>query len=128
MARQGKRDSGKEQFWRGMLRLWRRSRPTTVRDFCAEHGLSEPSFYSWRRIIERDCHRRRPPRHVGNGQTGKQFVEPAFVPLGVLPATSSPAALELVLGPGRVVRVPPGFDAATLRQLLAVLEEEKPSC
>jgi hypothetical protein len=132
MAQRGKCDSGKEQFWRRMLRLWRRSGPTTVRDFCAEHGLTEPSFYSWRRIIvERDRARRRPPRRADNGRTGagrKQLDEPAFVPLGVLPATCTPTALELVLGPGRIVRVPPGFDAATLRQLLAVLEEEKPSC
>jgi hypothetical protein len=35
--------------------------------------------------------------------------------------------LELVVGSGRVVRVPPGFDVATLRNLLAVLEE-RPSC
>jgi hypothetical protein len=35
--------------------------------------------------------------------------------------------LELVLGAGRVVRVSPGFDAATLQALLAALEEQ-PSC
>jgi hypothetical protein len=31
--------------------------------------------------------------------------------------------LEIVLASGRTVRVPTGFDAATLRQVLAVLEE-----
>jgi hypothetical protein len=35
--------------------------------------------------------------------------------------------IELVVGGGRVVRVPPGFDADTLRNLLAILEE-LPSC
>ena len=34
--------------------------------------------------------------------------------------------LELVLADGRVVRVAPGFDAATLLRLLAVLEAEGP--
>jgi hypothetical protein len=29
----------------------------------------------------------------------------------------------VVLGDGRIVRVAPGFDAATLRRLLAVLQE-----
>jgi hypothetical protein len=33
---------------------------------------------------------------------------------------------EVVLRGGRTVRVGPGFDAATLRQLLAVLEEAPP--
>jgi len=32
------------------------------------------------------------------------------------------SALEVVLTDGRTVRVAPGFDGATLRQLLAVLE------
>ena len=35
--------------------------------------------------------------------------------------------LELILAGGRRLRVPTGFDAATLRQALAVLEEE-PRC
>ena len=52
----------------------------------------------------------------------------AFVPVQVVadafPAQAS--ALELVLVHGRIVRVAPGFDAATLRQLLAVLEGERP--
>jgi hypothetical protein len=43
----------------------------------------------------------------------------------VLSATAIP--LEVVLGRGRVIRVPSGFDAGTLRQLLAVLDEES-SC
>ena len=54
MAGRGKRDGGKERFWRRMLRQWRRS-GLCVRAFCAEHGLAEPSFYAWRRIVaERD--------------------------------------------------------------------------
>jgi hypothetical protein len=36
------------------------------------------------------------------------------------------ATLEVLLANGRRLRVPRGFDAATLRQVLAVLEEERP--
>jgi hypothetical protein len=36
------------------------------------------------------------------------------------------AALEVVLGCGRVIRVPADFDTATLRQLLAVLQDTPP--
>jgi hypothetical protein len=39
---------------------------------------------------------------------------------------AAPPALEVVLRDGRTVRVPPDFDAATLRQLLAVLAEAPP--
>jgi hypothetical protein len=49
---------------------------------------------------------------------------PAFVPVQVVAdaARTQAGALEVVLTDGRMVRVAPGFDAATLRQLLAVLE------
>jgi transposase-like protein len=121
MSRRGERDRSKEQFWRQQVRQWRRS-GLTVRDFCIEHGLSEPSFYAWRRTLaERDRQaggRPRPQPCSGPAAL------PAFVPVRVLPEPAAP--LEVVLGPGRVVRVAPGFDATTLRQLLAVLEE--PAC
>jgi transposase-like protein len=131
MARHGRgervkgpeRDGGKERFWRDMVRRWRRS-GAPVRDFCAEHGLSEPSFYGWRRTIaERD--ERAARRTVDRGVRAAAVELPAFVPVQVAsaPATS---ALEVVVATGRVVRVPPGFDAPTLRSLLAVLEEAPP--
>lgn len=121
MARPGQRDRGKERFWRRVLRRWRRS-GLSVRRFCEQQGLSEPSFYAWRRTIaERD-------REASSGRRRRVHdhpVSPLFVPLRVTPSAS---VLEIVLGQGRVVRVPPGFDPATLRQLLAVLEEEESPC
>lgn len=44
---------------------------------------------------------------------------------GDAPRAALEATRDLVLGrgPGRVIRVSPGFDAATLRNLLAVIEE-----
>lgn len=140
MARGAQCDLGKERFWRRMLRSWRGS-GQTVRDFCAKHQLSEPSFYAWRRTVgERDRKRaavngrvgkRRPAkeqsRHVAAASTSRAGDQALFLPVRVLATTSSPpstsTALELVVGAGRVVRVAPGFDPATLRQLLAVLEE-----
>jgi len=141
MERRGRKpDPDKEQVWRDLLRQWRQ-RGGTVRAFCAEHGLSEASFYCWRRIIaQRDRNTTRsslPPSLRGDTpartrQTphGHGAPLPLFVPLGV-PAGSLTGwpingSLEVVLALGRVVRVPPGFDATTLRQLLAVLEG--PSC
>lgn len=122
MARD-ERDRGKERFWRHALRQWRRS-GLSVRAFCAEHDLTEPLFYAWRRVIaERDQERaqgaatRRVRREVRDHA-------PAFVPLRVI--DTSAAVLEVVLARGRSVRVSRGFDADTLRQLLALLEEERP--
>jgi hypothetical protein len=100
------RDEEKERQWRRRIDQWRVS-GLSVRAFCARHGLATASFYHWRRVLQR-----------------RAAKEPAFVPVQVLadavPDRASP--LEVVLADGRTVRVAPGFDAATLRQLLAVLE------
>jgi hypothetical protein len=114
MARRSERN-GKEHFWRGMVGRWRRS-GRTVRAFCAEHGLSEPSFYAWRRTLADRVQ-----------QAAREDELPPFVPLRVLSAAPASVGLEVVVGPGQVVRVPPDFDAVTLQRLLAVLREA-PSC
>ncbi|MBV9123295.1 MAG: IS66 family insertion sequence element accessory protein TnpB [Planctomycetes bacterium] len=103
-------DPRKQQQWQRWIDQWQAS-GLTVRAFCARHRLAEPSFYAWRRQL-------RPPQRLGAG----------FVPVRVL-ADPEPAAepvLEIVLAGGRRLRVPAGFDAATLRQVLAVLEEASP--
>jgi hypothetical protein len=112
MSTSHQRRSSKERFWRRLLGQWRHS-GLSVRDFCAEQQVSEPSFYGWRRTIaERDAEATR------------------FVPVHVIPDEQPPTTgagsgggLELVLGSGRLLRVGPGFDAATLQRLLVVLEE-----
>jgi transposase-like protein len=110
MAQGNPPDRHKEHQWRQRIREWRQS-GLTVRAFCARHGLAQPSFYVWRRkLAQRDA------------------AYPAFVPVQVVGQTSvaSSAALEVVLEGGRTIRVPAGFNAATLRQLLAVLEAQPP--
>src|SRR5262245_47991869 len=100
------RDERKERQWRRWIGEWRAS-GLSVRAFCDRRGLALPTFYAWRRTLER-----------------RAAEVPAFVPVQVV-AEAVPAlatALEVVLTDGRMVRVAPGFDAATLRQLLAVLE------
>lgn len=126
MSRRGERDRGKERFWRRMCRRWRRS-GQSVRAFCAEHGLSEPSFYNWRQTIaERDqqAARDHDKRRAGSSKSAGDPT-PVFVPLRLIDAPA-PAVIEVVLERGRIVRVMRGFDAGTLRQLLAVLDEERP--
>ena len=110
------RRSSKERFWRRLLRQWRGG-GLSVRDFCAERRVSEPSFYAWRRTIaERDAQAAR------------------FVPVHVVPekgekgpaGDSSGQGLELLLGDGRVLGIGPGFDGPTLMRLLPLLEEGRP--
>ena len=106
MAHGRARDERKERQWRRWIGEWQTS-GLSVRAFCQRRGLTVASFYHWRRMLQR--------RAAG---------EPAFVPVQVVAdaVPTQPSALEVVLTDGRAVRIAPGFDAATLRRLLAVLE------
>jgi hypothetical protein len=89
-----------------MIGEWQAS-GLSVRAFCERRGLTVASFYAWRRVLQR-----------------RAAEKAAFVSVQIV-ADAVPdrvSALEVVLAEGRTVRVAPGFDAATLRQLLAVLE------
>jgi len=100
------RDERKEREWRRRIRDWQSS-GLSVRAFCESVGVLEPSFYAWRRKL-----------------AGRAAESSAFIPVRIV--SDQPACqdgcLEVVLTGGRSVRVAPGFDAVTLRQLLAVLE------
>jgi hypothetical protein len=105
MAHGRARDEAKERQWRRWLGEWQAS-GLSARAFCGRRGLTVATFYAWRRVL----HRREAER--------AEFV-PVQVVADPMPAHTS--AQEVVLSDGRTVRVTPGFDAATLRQLLAVL-------
>jgi transposase-like protein len=101
------RDEHKERQWRRWIARWQRS-GLSVAAFCVRHDLPAASFYAWRRTLQaRDA-------------------AATFVPVRLLTDAVPARGLEVVLADGRVVRVPPDFDATTLRQLLAVLREDQP--
>jgi hypothetical protein len=106
MAHGRARDERKERQWRRWIGEWQAS-GLSVRAFCQRRRLTVARFYAWRRVLER-----------------RAAEKAAFVPLQIVAdaVPTQASALEVVLTDGRTVRVAPGFDAATLRQLLAVLE------
>jgi hypothetical protein len=124
MPKRRGRDSAKERYWRRLLEEWRRS-GLTGRDFCAAKAVSEASFYSWKREIARRDQEEVEARRMTARPGATAAALPAFLPVTMAP-TPVPAALEVVLAGGRLLRVRGGFDGAVLRQLLAVLEA--PSC
>ena len=149
-SRRGPRPSkSKEQFWRAVMRRFTRS-AGEVRAFCRAEGLSEPSFYAWRReLARRDAagspsvqHQqadspapradssasqagRRGPRSRARPRTAgaSTGLRPRFLPVTLAP--SSGHCIEVLLGNGLVLRVP-AHDAAALRMVLELLEQ--PSC
>src|SRR5262249_28675725 len=114
MSTTNRRRSSKERFWRRLKRQWRRSGLSN--EFCSDRQISEPNFYAWRpTIAQRDVQAAR------------------WVPVRVVPDEGPPAGadtcgggLELLAGRGRVLRIGPGFDGATLARLLALLVEDRP--
>jgi len=125
----GQRDQAKERRWRQHLAAWRCS-GLSVRAFCAAQGLSEPSFYSWRRLLEQRDRRGACKTASGDGTVSGAAraadVSP-FVPVRLVD-DKPPATVEVVLRGGRVVRVAAGFDAQVLRAVAAALEEGDLPC
>ncbi len=120
-------DRHKEQFWRQMFARWTAS-GLSIAAFCEDARLSQQSFYRWRRVLRKRTSRsdqqRRSQAVDAATETAATAIArplPLFVPL-VVERTAAAAVLEVVVRDGRVIRVPAGFDATTLAQVLAVLE------
>jgi hypothetical protein len=101
-----RRNVAKEQVWRQVMARRRRSE-LSIRAFCEREGLSEPSFYVWRRELAR-CDR-----------AAVQASSATFVPVHIVAEPN--AAIEIVLPGGALLRVRPGFDRQTLGQVVALL-------
>jgi transposase-like protein len=92
---------GVRERWSRIVELQEKS-GQSVRVFCQERSLSEPSFYSWRQRLRRD-------RPV------------SFALVDTSTTTATEAALEFVLTSGDRLRIP--SDPATLRMVLSVVRE-----
>ena len=94
----------KAEEWAERIAAQKRS-GISVKQFCKEQGLTEYSFYAWRKRLQK-----------------KEPIRFALVDRGAArqePATE--AALELVLATGERLRIGAGVDAATLRTVLEAL-------
>jgi transposase len=99
-------DPARERLWRRRLARWKAS-GLKVGEFCEREGVTPTAFAHWRKeIAARDARR-------------AETADPVFIPVHVAPG---PGPLEVALPGGRVARVPPGFDHAHLRAVVAALE------
>jgi transposase-like protein len=76
-----------------------------VSAFCREHGVSDQSFYNWRKRL-----------------SGGKPLRFALVEINA-PVTKDSLPVELILASGDRLRIGPGTDAETLRTVLNVLRE-----
>jgi hypothetical protein len=144
--------SSREIYWSAILADFRRSGLTHV-EFCRLRRISIHSFRDWLYRLRPGLPPRRSraghtsptpsstqadlpaslPVHTSSTPSPTQADLPAFLPVHVRPrplapisdhqVAKPPAPLELVLSDRCHLRVPAGFDPATLHQLLDVLEE-----
>ncbi len=109
-----KKKSSREDLWRRRLAQWKRSGLSQA-EFCRRKEISVATFRWWKQKL--DAAEPKPKRRSKGA---------AFVPVKIVPTRPSPAAVELLLAGGRMLRIRPGFDPALLRQLLSALES--PAC
>ena len=102
--------------WEQRIRKWQRS-GMDAESFAAREGLKAERLRWWR-------------WHLGFGPRGKKSSEPTQFVEVVLPGVAEEKSgapegseLEVLIGKRRVL-VRPGFDAQSLRRVLAVLEED----
>lgn len=112
----GKKSVEKESNWRELIKRQAVS-GLSIRRFCAKEGVSQPSFYAWRRRFREEDNGlgARQSRSRKDERVGRR----PFIPLTLL---ESPAGLEIVHPHGYQIRVTGGVDADTLRQVLHVLD------
>jgi|HubBroStandDraft_4_1064222.scaffolds.fasta_scaffold2073935_1 transposase-like protein len=79
----------------------------SVRAFCEQHGISEHSFYQWRKRL-----REWAPMKFALVDRGRA----APVPV---------AAVEVMLTTGERLRIAPGIEESTLRLVLSALREPR---
>lgn len=84
----------------------------TPAQFCAQEGVSLPTFYAWKRRLAAEA--------LGPAPALARDDDPGPRLLPVrLPPPASP--VELVLAGGAVLRLPPGCDLAWVRSLVEAL-------
>ena len=115
---QSTRSAEKEAFWRLALEEHRGS-GLTVRAFCRREGISEPSFYAWRRRITK--------RDAKSVTVGRQ---PALIPVDIVDSVgggspngdaTSARRLEVVTPSGFTLRFHHDIEPRQLGTLLNVI-------
>ena len=103
-AAESKLVSRKADEWAERIAAQQRS-GTSVKQFCKEQGLTEYSFYAWRKRLNETS----PVRFalVERAARGQE--------------RTAEASLELVLANGERLRIGPGVDVTTLRIVLDAL-------
>lgn len=108
-----------KEVWQDRIARWQESR-MTAEEFALREGVQPSSLKWWRWRLGSEVVR------AGAGEQRPAKGATAFVEVAPEPAPSAPersaATFEVLLGNGRVVRVPPGFSDEELVRVIAAAE------
>ena len=108
-----KPDTDQQQFWQMVLETFKSS-GLSVRRFCQQEGLSEASFYSWRKRLAKV---RKPD--VSEEQTHPEpFIQ---VSMG----KTESCCLELIFASGHTLLISSDIDSKVLTGVLSALKQAK---
>ena len=123
-----------KRYWSAIMADFHRSGLTQA-EFCRRRHISVSSFRSWLYGLRHGFPTAGPSesRCPAPVSAPASSSPPTFLPVLVRPesriptadphVSQPPASLEIVVSERHFVRIPPGFDPATLHQLLDVLED-----
>ena len=112
----------RKRFWRDLVERQRTSGLNIAR-FCADAGVSQNSFYVWKkRLLTAAQNRAVLPRRKCRR---KKAAAKSLIPVRVIPDVShqppTAKAIEIAWPNGIVLRIPSGFDSQTLREVFGLL-------
>ena len=113
----------RKRYWRDLVER-QPSSGLNIARFCAEAGVSQNSFYVWKKRLQTTVQQGRaamPPRKLRR----KKAAAKSLVPVRLIPDVSHqpPAAraLEIAWPNGIALRIPAGSDSKTLREVFGLL-------
>lgn len=112
----GRKSSEKALRWREIVTRQADS-GVSIREFCATAGISEPSFYAWRKKFRESTKDGRPPAVVSRPQSSD--IGPLFVPVKLL---DSCPTLEIVHPLGYRIQLTGAVDPIALRHVIETLD------
>ena len=115
----GRKSAEKAAYWREMLAAQAES-GRSIRQFCLQQGVSQPSFYAWRRRLAEARGGGRESRTSGRrAQASPKGGD--FISLRLVDTASS---LEVIHPRGCRIRITGDVDPTTLRRVLDALDAE----
>ena len=117
-----RKNEEKERYWRAVLQRQARS-GVSIAKFCRSEGVSEPSFYSWKRALggSKAKGKTREPSRAGRVAARTSEASPSFVPVQIT-EERCPATIQVMWPSGLSVQVPTECDPAEVQAVLQVVD------